>query len=135
MVDNLTYEQRSYAMSKVRAKDTSPEMLVRKMVHGLGYRYRLHAKKLPGTPDLVFTSKMKVIFVNGCFWHGHSCKSGNNKPKSNEVYWKQKLEGNRERDETNKSELRKKGWKVLTIWECQTRNLQLLQNELVNFLN
>lgn len=105
-------------MSKIRGKHTKPEMAIRRMVWAAGFRYRLHGKKLPGCPDLVFASKKKVIFVHGCFWHGHKCRK-DWLPKTRTSFWKEKIEGNRRRDFASVRELRKLGWKSLTIWECE----------------
>lgn len=106
-------------MSLVRAKDTKPELRVRSLVHSLGYRYRLHARDLPGCPDLVFPSRRKVIFVHGCFWHQHDCPMGNRMPKTRVAFWQRKLEGNVKRDAAIKRQLRKERWKILVVWECQ----------------
>ncbi len=105
-------------MAAVRGKHTTPEMRVRRIAHRLGYRYSLHKKSLPGAPDLVFTSRRKAIFVNGCFWHQHHCKRGR-APASNVTFWSRKLARNVERDRANVRELRRLGWSVLTLWECQ----------------
>ncbi|GGO38607.1 very short patch repair endonuclease [Gemmobacter aquaticus] len=112
---------RSATMRAVKSKDTTPEMKVRRLVHGLGCRYRLHRKDLPGKPDLVFGSRRKVIMVNGCFWHGHDCARGARQPKSNSDYWKPKIGRNVARDATNLAALQDAGWDVLTIWECETK--------------
>jgi len=116
-MDNLTSEERSKQMRLVRSKDTKPELRVRRLVHGLGYRYRLHRPDLPGKPDLVFPSRRKVIFVHGCFWHGHKCKLGR-LPKSRIDYWRNKIAANRDRDRRTLRRLRKMDWKCLTVWEC-----------------
>ena len=108
-------------ISMVRSKDTKPEVVVRKMLHAQGYRYRLHRSDLPGSPDLVFPARKKIIFVNGCFWHGHSCKNGARMPKKNTEYWEPKIARNVERDSTNLRELTSLGWEVLTVWECELR--------------
>ncbi len=124
-------------MALVRGKDTKPELVVRRLVHGMGYRYRLHSASLPGKPDLVFPGRRKVIFVHGCFWHRHpssSCKLAR-MPKSRLEFWLPKLEGNRLRDERNQRELKKQGWKVLSIWECQIVNLASLSNRIRSFLS
>lgn len=121
MTDTLTPEQRSIRMSLVRGKGTTPEMQVRRLVHRLGYRYRLHGSKLPGKPDLVFASRRKVIFVHGCYWHRHddpNCKLAR-LPKSRLDFWLPKLEGNAARDLRNLAVLRSLGWDALIIWECQ----------------
>lgn len=106
-------------MSLVRAKDTKPELCVRSLVHSLGYRCQLHARDLPGCPDLVFRSRRKVIFVHGCFWHQHDCAMGNRMPKTRVGFWQSKLEGNVKRDAEIKRQLRREGWSILVIWECQ----------------
>ena len=111
--------ERSEIMSRVRSKNSRPEMSVRKLVFSLGYRYRLHANDLPGHPDLVFRRLRKVIFIHGCFWHRHASCALARLPKSHLDFWLPKLEGNRKRDEKNRRALTKAGWKVLIIWECQ----------------
>lgn len=120
-----TDPQRSRIMRAVKAKDTKPEMVVRRLVHSLGYRYRLHRRDLPGCPDLVFSPRRKVIFVHGCFWHGHDCKRGARQPKTNPDYWRQKIERNRTRDNSAQEALKDAGWDVLTIWECEVRDTRL----------
>jgi DNA mismatch endonuclease, patch repair protein len=124
---------RSAIMRSVRSRDTKPEMEVRRFVHGLGYRFRLHRKSLPGTPDLVFPRLRKVVFVHGCFWHGHGCARGNRMPKSNRDYWVAKIGRNRERDQLNRALLEAQGWEVCIAWECQIKSLQA-QGELIAFL-
>jgi DNA mismatch endonuclease (patch repair protein) len=121
-------------MAKVRSKHTKPEMVVRKAVLRLGFRYRLHRKDLPGKPDLVFLRKKKVIFVHGCFWHGHSCPAGKNQPRSNTEYWLQKLERNKARDQEQERALRNIGWDILVIWECQVKDTAELSATLSSFL-
>ncbi len=135
-MDKFTPEQRHYCMSRIRSNDTKPEMLVRRWLHGHGYRYGLHNKKLPGSPDIVLRRLKTVVFVNGCFWHGHNvaevtdstaldrevansacCKI----PQSNRPFWLAKINRNRERDAENVAALRAKGWRVLTIWECELK--------------
>lgn len=119
MVDIVNRETRSRMMSGIRGKNTAPELLVRKYLHGRGLRFRLHAKNLPGKPDLVFPKYKAVVFVHGCFWHQHPrCKLAT-MPASNVEFWKQKLGANRERDQRNKRMLKALGWSVLTVWECQ----------------
>lgn len=123
LLDTLSKADRAKRMSLVKSKNTKPEMIVRRLVHGMGFRYRLHDRRLPGNPDLVFKSRKKVIFVHGCFWHRHddaSCKKGR-LPKSRLQFWKAKLNGNRERDRRAQRALRKQGWSTLTVWECQCR--------------
>ena len=136
-VDSLSPEERSKRMALVRGKDTRPEMLVRRLVFNLGYRYRLHARDLPGRPDLVFRKKQKAIFVHGCFWHRHraaSCALAR-LPKSKLDFWRPKLEGNRKRDERNKRALARAGWKVLTLWECEIKDLKWLGAVIKSFLD
>jgi DNA mismatch endonuclease (patch repair protein) len=122
MVDVHTKTQRSFNMSRIRGKDTKPELVVRSFVHRLGYRFRLHRKDLPGKPDLVFSRHKKIIFVHGCYWHLHSCKYGKVKPATNAEFWQDKRTGNKERDKRNIRELKKLGWEVLVVWECQVRS-------------
>jgi DNA mismatch endonuclease, patch repair protein len=105
-------------MSRVRGCDTQPEMVVRRTLHRLGYRFRLHAPSLPGRPDLVFPSRKKAIFVHGCYWHGHACKYGRAQSKTNRSFWREKLRRNRERDARATRLLRRQGWSVSVIWEC-----------------
>ncbi len=121
-------------MSKVRGKDTTPEMKVRRLLHRLGYRYRLHARKLPGRPDIVFAKRKKVIFVHGCFWHRHPGCPKASTPKSKTAYWLGKFERNVQRDTEVKDALESTGWKALVIWECETKNTEALQNLLTDFL-
>jgi DNA mismatch endonuclease (patch repair protein) len=134
MVDVLTKKQRSYNMSRIKGKDTKPELVVRKIVHMLGYRYRLHVSNLPGKPDIVLPRHKKVIFVHGCFWHVHNCKYGRVKPATRRKFWETKLKGNKERDKIKLRELRKNGWSVTTIWECQTRKPEKLIDRIDDFL-
>lgn len=121
-------------MRNIKGKNTSPEIKVRKLVFSLGYRYRLHAKNLPGKPDLVFSRKKKVIFVHGCFWHYHGCKKGQ-PPKSRLDYWLPKLETNKKRDEQKILELESKGWKILVIWQCQITHEEEMKEILTKFLS
>lgn len=135
-MDTLSPEQRSKQMSSVRSKNTKPEMVVRRIVHQMGFRYRLHRKDLPGCPDLVFVKKKKVIFVHGCFWHQHTCKMGQRIPKSRTEFWQKKMQGNKDRDQRAIRQLRRDGWQVLVVWECQVilRNLPPLERKLRKFL-
>ena len=121
-------------MSRIRGKDTRPEMVVRSIVHRMGYRYRLHQNNLPGKPDLVLTRHRRIIMVHGCFWHMHRCRYGKVKPKTNVKFWRQKREDTVARDKRNLRKLRKQGWNVLTIWECQTLNTEKLTQKLEGFL-
>ena len=136
MADKLTPEQRSENMKRIRSKDTKPEVAVRKLVHAMGHRYRLHRKDLPGKPDLVFGPKRKVIFVHGCFWHGHEREGclDSRAPKSNTGYWSPKLIGNKARDVRNVQALKSDGWKVLSVWECETRSTETLARKIRRFL-
>ena len=123
-------------MSLVRGRDTKPEMLVRRVTHAMGYRYRLHYSKLPGKPDLAFPGRRKVVFVHGCYWHRHpdpSCKLAR-LPKSRLDFWKPKLEGNRRRDLENQRKLREMGWDVLVVWECQLREVDSVALMIAEFL-
>lgn len=121
MADTMTREQRSKCMSAIRSKDTKPEMLVRRYLHGMGWRYGLHNKKLPGCPDIVMRRFKTVIFINGCFWHGHENCRIYRRPKSNTDYWQAKILRNKARDDKNINELHKLGWRVIVIWECELR--------------
>ena len=135
-MDTLTPRQRSERMSRVRSRNTKPEMLVRRMAHEMGYRYRLHRRDLPGSPDLVFPARRKVIFVHGCFWHRHpdpTCRLAR-LPKSKLDFWGPKLETNRKRDERNLALLFGLEWDTLEIWECQTKDRELLGARIREFL-
>ncbi|HEV2486158.1 MAG TPA: very short patch repair endonuclease [Terracidiphilus sp.] len=129
-----TPETRRHTMQAVKSKDTGPEMFVRRLLHAQGYRYRLHSKVLPGSPDLVFSSREKVIFVHGCFWHGHHCARGNRVPIHNREYWVKKIERNRKRDLHVARLLRQLGWKRKVIWECSLKNPERLRLVLDEFL-
>lgn len=132
--DPLTPEQRSVQMSRVRSEDTKPEMLVRKLVFSMGYRYRVHDKRLPGKPDLVFASRKKIIFVNGCFFHRHDGCGMARVPKSRMDFWIPKLEGNKLRDRKTLAILSRDGWNVLVVWECELKNVPGLRILLKSFL-
>lgn len=136
MTDTLTPTERSERMSRVKGRDTKSEMMVRRLAHGLGYRYRLHDRKLPGRPDLVFPKRRKAIFVNGCFWHRHdvpSCKLAR-LPKSRLEFWLPKLEANRLRDLANQRTLENMGWRCLVVWECQLGDRESVARILKGFL-
>lgn len=137
MADKLSKERRSENMRKIRSKDMKPEMAVRKLVHSLGYRYRLHGKNLHGKPDLVFASRKKVIFVNGCFWHQHTADSCliSRLPKSNQDFWLPKLQRTQQRDKEHLTNLKKDGWEVLVIWECQIKDLNAVKKKIIKFLD
>lgn len=121
-------------MRRVTSRDTLPELIVRRIAHSLGYRFRLHAKYLPGKPDLTFAGRRRVIFVHGCFWHGHNCPRGARLPKSNTAYWQQKIGRNELRDADVQRKLGAEGWRVLVIWECQLRDMAALKDRLTKFL-
>ncbi|MDQ2713056.1 MAG: very short patch repair endonuclease [Acidobacteriota bacterium] len=133
MTDNRTPQSRSALMSRIGPRNTAPEMIVRSLLHSMGYRYRLHRKDLPGKPDLVLVARRKVIFVHGCFWHAHGCRIGQ-PPKSRLDFWNEKLKKNVRRDEEQKTLLQAKGWSVLTVWQCETKNLKTLKQTLAAFL-
>lgn len=135
MTDIFSQKDRSWIMGRVRSKDTKPELKVRSMVHRLGYRFRLHKNDLPGKPDLVFKSRKKIIFVHGCFWHGHSCKRGDRKPKTNAAYWLNKISKNKERDKNTQNLLKSMGWKTLTVWECQLKDEVKTADRIIKFLD
>lgn len=135
MSDNLTLEQRKRTMASVKSKDTTPEKKVRSLVHSLGFRYRLHRKDLPGNPDLVFPRLKKIIFVHGCFWHGHDDCQAAERPASNKSYWNQKLDKNKKRDKENQKKLHSLGWQYLIVWECQMKDSTSLKRKIINFLN
>lgn len=124
-------------MRAVRSKDTSPEIIVRQWLYANGYRYRLHRKDLPGKPDIIFSGRKKIIFVHGCFWHGHDCPRGDRIPQTNTLYWKSKIGKNVARDNANIQALNNQGWRTLIIWECETRVSQRdkLANKILAFLD
>src|SRR6516162_761254 len=132
MTDVLNPRQRSFNMSRIRGKDTSPEIVVRRLLHSLGYRFRLHVPDLPGRPDIVLPKYRAIIFVHGCFWHMHRCKYGKVVPKTNEAFWQAKRASNVERDRRHRQLLRGK-WLVLIVWECETRNPERLRGKLDKF--
>ncbi len=134
MADNLTKAQRSFNMSRIRSRDTRPEMVVRSIVHGLGYRFRLHKKELAGKPDLVLLRHRGIINVHGCFFHMHDCRYGRVVPATNEVYWKNKRLSNVERDRRNLGILKRSGWRVMVVWECETKEPTRLVKRIERFL-
>ncbi len=134
-MDTISAEKRSNNMKRIRSKDTAPELLVRRLVYSMGYRYRIHYKQLSGKPDLVFIGRKKVIFVHGCFWHGHNCNKGQRKPKSNQVYWSTKIDSNIERDFKNRVTLNESGWKILVLWECELNDLTNTEQRIRIFLD
>jgi DNA mismatch endonuclease (patch repair protein) len=133
MVDNRTESSRSALMGRIGSKNTAPELIVRRLLHSLGYRFRLHRKDLPGTPDIVLPGRRKAIFVHGCFWHAHGCRIGR-PPKSRPEFWEPKLARNRARDEENSRDLEEAGWEVLTVWQCETKDKVALSELLEKFL-
>lgn len=136
MTDTVTPERRSQIMANIRSKGMKPEMIVRRLAHSMGYRYRLHRKDLPGKPDLVFPARRKVIFVHGCFWHQHgdpACKIAR-RPKSNLDYWLPKLQRNAERDAEHQARLNELGWQALVIWECEVKTAAGLPERIENYL-
>jgi DNA mismatch endonuclease, patch repair protein len=133
-VDTISRRQRSENMRRIRSANTKPEIIVRSLVHGLGFRFRLHRRDLPGSPDLVFPSKHRVVFVHGCFWHQHRGCTDGRAPKSNTGYWVPKLSNNKKRDKKNRSRLARLGWKSLVIWDCQTADKNNLKEVLQAFL-
>ncbi|WP_208986144.1 very short patch repair endonuclease [Labrenzia sp. OB1] len=133
-MDTRSPEQRRRIMQAVKSKDTGPELIVRRLLHSMGFRYRLHRKDLPGKPDIVFGPKKKALFIHGCFWHGHGCSKGR-LPKSKLDYWGPKISSNLKRDERKKQELKKNGWSVLEVWQCETGDLNSLKSKLLKFLH
>ncbi|MEM5371015.1 DNA mismatch endonuclease Vsr [Paraburkholderia azotifigens] len=134
MTDRLSPERRSRLMQAVKGKNTAPELAVRSLLHALGYRFRLHRRDLPGTPDIVLPGRRCAIFVHGCFWHAHGCRIGQ-PPKSRLDYWRPKLEANKDRDLRKLTELEAAGWKVLVIWQCELRDPETLVKRLGIFLD
>ena len=134
-MDVLTKEQRSLNMSKIKGKNTKPELLVRSLLHRLGYRFRLHRKDLPGSPDIVFPSRKSVIFVHGCYWHRHEGCPKATTPSTNVEFWKDKFANNLERDKKAQEALQDLGWHILVVWECELNSLDDLIIKLTTFLN
>lgn len=130
MTDHITAEHRSWNMSRIKGKNTSPERIVRSILHRMGYRFRLHRTDLPGKPDLVLPKYNTAVFVHGCFWHRHpGCKYATN-PKSNTEFWQQKFRRNVERDRKNQAELRRNGWRIIVVWECELHDMEILTKRL-----
>ncbi len=122
MTDVFTREKRSQVMARVKGKDTTPELAVRRLLTKMGLRYRLHRADLPGKPDVVMAGRRTVVCVHGCFWHGHDCARGARMPKANNAYWQAKIGRNRERDARNRDALAEAGWKTITVWECELKD-------------
>ena len=135
MMDVFTKKKRSWIMSRVAGRNTQPEIIVRKRIHRMGYRFRLYEKKLPGNPDIVLPRHKKVIFVHGCFWHQHKNCGRSKRPSTNKEFWDKKLDRTIERDRKNKRLLKELGWCVLTVWQCQTHDIKSLDQQLSKFLN
>ncbi len=133
VADTRTKEQRSRIMKSVGSRNTGPELAVRRLLHHLGYRYRLHRRDLPGKPDIVFPGRRSVIFVHGCFWHGHDCDKGK-LPKSRAEYWIAKIKSNQERDARAMARLKETGWRTLSVWQCELKNLDTTERMLRKFL-
>ena len=134
LTDRLTPDQRRHLMQQVKGKNTRPEMIVRSLLHRLGYRFRLHRKGLPGTPDVVFPSRRIALFVHGCFWHGHGCRIGQ-LPKSRLDYWQPKITANRDRDACKETALESVGWRVAVVWQCELADLEGLAARLKTLLD
>lgn len=133
-MDKFSKIKRSAIMAAVKGSNTKPELAVRSLIHRLGFRFRLHVKDLPGKPDIVLPRHRKVVFVHGCFWHSHRGCKRSAKPESNKVFWKIKLEQNVARDKENLQHLKKCGWKVLVVWECELRKANYLKKKIESFL-
>lgn len=121
-------------MSRIRGKDTKPELAVRRLAHAMGYRFRLHRRDLPGSPDLVFPGRRKVLFVHGCFWHGHDCRKGH-MPRTRTAYWAAKIKRNTERDVASLDALRELGWDALVVWECELKDRVAVESRISSFLD
>jgi DNA mismatch endonuclease, patch repair protein len=138
MADTVSVAQRSANMARIRGKNTKPELLIRRLLHAAGYRFRLHGAargtRLPGKPDLVFAGRRKVIFVNGCFWHAHSCRAGQRAPATNSEFWAEKRRRTTVRDAAALQALAAAGWEALTVWECELKDRSVLEDQLTAFL-
>jgi len=135
MADVFSEEKRSWIMSRVKGRDTTPELAVRSIIHRHGYRFRLHRKDLPGCPDIVLPRHRKIVFVHGCFWHGHKGCRKSSRPATNRKFWDTKIDSNIARDKKTVRRLRRSGWSVLVVWECELRNPQKLERRLLRFLS
>lgn len=134
MVDTISAQHRSAVMARIRSKDTSPELMVRRIAYAMGFRYRLHVATLPGKPDLVFRRLRKIVQVHGCFWHQHEGCGDSHIPKSSVEYWKPKLTRNVDRDVENLKRLKALGWRVLIVWDCELRNVRIVTKRIRKFL-
>lgn len=136
MTDNLNRLSRSHAMRQVRSRDTTPEIAVRRLLRELGHGgYRVHRGELPGCPDIAWIGKRRALFVHGCFWHGHRCRRGRRMPATNQTYWSAKILRNRTRDALARAELRRSGWEVIVVWECELRQRSHLEARLRTLLD
>ncbi len=135
MADVFSEEKRSWIMSRVKGRDTTPELAVRSIIHRHGYRFRLHRKDLPGCPDIVLPRHRKIVFVHGCFWHGHKGCRKSSRPATNREFWNTKIDGNIARDKKAVGRLRRSGWSVLVVWECELRDPRKLERRLLRFLS
>jgi DNA mismatch endonuclease (patch repair protein) len=133
-MDHVTQEKRSWLMSRVSSKNTKPEIAVRRLLHSLGYRFRIHYKSLRGTPDIVFTKRKKIVFIHGCFWHGHDGCRYAKLPASRTAFWAEKMARNRERDQQVYEALERQGWKLMIVWQCELKRKDELIEKLVKFL-
>ena len=133
-MDTVTPSQRSHIMSRIKAKDTKPEIVVRKKLFEAGLRYRIHVRDLPGTPDIAIKKYKLVVDVRGCFWHGHGNCRFSSRPKSNKSFWLEKIDRNRQRDRGNLNELRKMGYRIFVVWECKTKEEKSLMSEIDKIL-
>jgi len=134
MADVFSREKRSDIMSRVKNRDTKPELIVRSTLHKMGYRFRLHRRDLPGNPDIVLPKHKKVIFVHGCFWHGHKGCPRSSRPSSNKKFWNEKIDKNIKRDKNVRKELKRSGWDIMVIWQCEIKDSEKLQRKLTKFL-
>jgi DNA mismatch endonuclease (patch repair protein) len=134
-VDRIDKKRRSWNMGQIKGRDTAPEVQVRSILHGAGYRFRLHGKDLPGKPDIVLSKHRTVVFVHGCFWHRHRGCSNCSKPKSNVAFWEAKFFGNKKRDQQNIAKLQESGWHVIVVWECELVSPHTLRDRLISLLN
>lgn len=134
MSDVFSRKKRSWIMARISGSNTKPELVVRKILYDLGFRYRLNVRKLPGTPDIVISKYNKVVFVHGCFWHGHKGCKRSKRPTTNIAFWNRKIDENIDRDKKSLKELRRLGWKPLVIWECQTKKPESLEKRLIRFI-
>ncbi len=134
-MDVFEREKRSQIMSRISGKDTKPELIVRSLLHKMGYRFRIHRSDLPGKPDITLPKHKKVIFIHGCFWHGHKGCSRSKRPETNRLFWERKLNGNILRDKANITKLRELGWGVLIIWTCEIKEQTILKEKLVSFFH